>query len=368
MRFVLSHPEAARKKGQAAQRAIAKRFSRPAVTALLQAELARCRELSQKTGVQAFRRSGIQADGDGRALSNPATAGLAAGLNARTPERLNASPSVGPSLNARTPERLNAPSPWPLLLTLAAVSAFRGLSMGMSLPFFNVFFEERFHAPAAVIGTIFFGSQVVSLPSALVSSRLPHRYGVIPSLVVLRIVMTLALGVMGAAWATNLSRVYMAGVLLIAIVLNDGRTGGGLLSGSRGAVTRKRLRRLVNLGLPAALQLTLEVGVFAGASALAGKLTPVALASHQVALNVASFVFMIPLGMASASAALIPSKANTSSVSPGATAKSSSRAAPPSNRSRLQFVTCFSHSKKPQSEVYSCVLKASGESSVHSAR
>jgi MFS family permease len=71
--------------------------------------------------------------------------------------------------------------------------------MGMSLPFFNVFFEEQFGAPAAVIGAIFFGSQAASLPSAVVSSRLPPRFGVIPSLVALRIVMAFALAAMGAA-------------------------------------------------------------------------------------------------------------------------------------------------------------------------
>jgi multidrug resistance protein, MATE family len=65
------------------------------------------------------------------------------------------------------------------------------------------------------------------------------------------------------------------------------------------------VRRLVGLGLPAALQVTLEVGVFAAATALAGRLAPVALASHQIALNVASFVFMVPLGVASASAVLV---------------------------------------------------------------
>jgi MFS family permease len=115
------------------------------------------------------------------------------------------SSSAPPDLNARTPERPNAVSPWPLLLTLAAVSAFRGLSMGMSLPFFNVFFEERFHARAEVIGAIFFASQVAGLPSALFSSRLPPRYGAIPSLLFLRIAMALLLAVMGVAEGLTLA-------------------------------------------------------------------------------------------------------------------------------------------------------------------
>jgi MATE family multidrug resistance protein len=113
-----------------------------------------------------------------------------------------------------------------------------------------------------------------------------------------------ALGVAGAAWATNLCRLYLAAVLLGAILVHDRRTGGTLRR-SAAAGTTRRLRRLIALSLPAALQVTLEVGVFAAATALAGKLSPVALAAHQVALNIAAFVFMVPLGMASAGAVLV---------------------------------------------------------------
>ena len=63
-----------------------------------------------------------------------------------------------------------------------------------------------------------------------------------------------------------------------------------------------RLRRLVALGAPAAVQLTLEVGVFAAASALAGRMLPASLAAHQIAINLAGFTFMVPLGLASAGA------------------------------------------------------------------
>ena len=60
------------------------------------------------------------------------------------------------------------------------------------------------------------------------------------------------------------------------------------------------MRRLIGLGLPAARQVTLEVGVFAAATALAGRLPPAALAAHQIAVNIAAFTFMVPLGVASA--------------------------------------------------------------------
>jgi MATE family multidrug resistance protein len=107
-----------------------------------------------------------------------------------------------------------------------------------------------------------------------------------------------ALGSTGAAWATVLSRVYMAAVLLLAV--REARPG-------RPAVAPRRaewsaIRRLLGLGVPAGLQILLEVGVFATATALAGRLAPAALAAHQIALNLWSFVFMVPLGLNAAGA------------------------------------------------------------------
>jgi MATE family multidrug resistance protein len=113
-----------------------------------------------------------------------------------------------------------------------------------------------------------------------------------------------ALGVTGAAVATTVSRAYMAAVLLIAILLHDRRIQGRLAA-AIGSIEWARLARLVRLGFPAAAQLTLEIGAFATATALAGKLDPMAVASHQIALNVAAFVFMVPLGIASAGAVTV---------------------------------------------------------------
>lgn len=112
------------------------------------------------------------------------------------------------------------------------------------------------------------------------------------------------MGTAGAAWATVVSRVYMAGVLLTAIHLDE-RAAGRSIADVIGPIEVERLRRLLRLGLPAALQVTLEVGVFAAATALAARLDPVALAAHQIALNVASVVYMVPLGFSSAGAVLV---------------------------------------------------------------
>jgi MATE family multidrug resistance protein len=110
-----------------------------------------------------------------------------------------------------------------------------------------------------------------------------------------------ALGVTGAAWATVISRLYMAAVLLAAIVLYD-RWRWSDLPTLAGHLHRAWFRRLLQLGFPAASTVALEVGVFASATALAGRLDPISAASHQIALNIAAVSFMIPLGLGSAGA------------------------------------------------------------------
>jgi len=104
-----------------------------------------------------------------------------------------------------------------------------------------------------------------------------------------------ALGVAGAAWATVAARTVMACVLFGTILYRDRPL-------ERRRIEWWRMRRLLALGLPAASQVTLEVGVFAAATALAGRLAPASLAAHQIAVNIAAFTFMVPLGVASAGA------------------------------------------------------------------
>jgi MATE family multidrug resistance protein len=114
-----------------------------------------------------------------------------------------------------------------------------------------------------------------------------------------------ALGVPGSAWATLISRVYMAAVLLVAVKRHLSKLTlepSTPLAASDPAPARSLLSRLLSLGFPAASQITLEVGVFAAAAALAGKLSPIAIASHQIALNIIAVAFMIPLGLGSAAA------------------------------------------------------------------
>lgn len=105
----------------------------------------------------------------------------------------------------------------------------------------------------------------------------------------------------GAGWATCISRAYMAAVLLAYLLYYDRRQQVRLEHVSWHP-DAERLRDLFRLGLPAALQITGEVGVFAAAATLIGRLDKNSLAAHQIAINMASFTFMAPLGISSAAA------------------------------------------------------------------
>lgn len=61
-----------------------------------------------------------------------------------------------------------------------------------------------------------------------------------------------------------------------------------------------RIRELMSVGLPMAVTLLAEGGLFVAVALALGTLGEDVVASHQVALNIASFFFMIPLGLAMA--------------------------------------------------------------------
>ncbi len=110
-----------------------------------------------------------------------------------------------------------------------------------------------------------------------------------------------ALGVVGSAWSTAIARAYMAVVLVGYLLWFDHRHRTELLN-TPVEIDLPRIRRLIALGFPAAMQSTLESGVFAAVTTLIAKLGAVPLASHQIALNTVSLTYMVPLGISSAAA------------------------------------------------------------------
>ncbi|MCU1286411.1 MAG: mdtK [Acidobacteriales bacterium] len=110
-----------------------------------------------------------------------------------------------------------------------------------------------------------------------------------------------ALGVAGSGWATCISRGYMAVMLLAYILFYDWRHKTKL-HGAEFGLDIGRIRELLRLGLPAATQMAIEIGILTLATVVIGRLQPAALAAHQIALNVSSVTYMVPLGVSSAAA------------------------------------------------------------------
>jgi MATE family multidrug resistance protein len=110
-----------------------------------------------------------------------------------------------------------------------------------------------------------------------------------------------AMGTVGSGWSTAIARIYMAAVLIGYLFWYDHKHRTELLK-TPVDIDLKRIKQLIALGIPAAVQFTLETGVFATVTTLIAKLGPVPLATHQIALNTVAFTYMVPLGISSAAA------------------------------------------------------------------
>jgi MATE family multidrug resistance protein len=111
-----------------------------------------------------------------------------------------------------------------------------------------------------------------------------------------------ALGVFGSAQATTVSRLFMAALL---IGLGWRHLSMYLRSVAPDLLAIRPLVRMLRLGSPIGAQMVLEIGAFSTVALLMGWLGVVQVAAHQVAINVASLTFMVPLGVSSAAAVIV---------------------------------------------------------------
>lgn len=111
-----------------------------------------------------------------------------------------------------------------------------------------------------------------------------------------------SLGVVGSAWATTISRWLMVGILgaLAWHPLHE-----YLRPFRREAFAAGPLFRMLTIGTPIGMQALLEFGAFAAIALLMGRLGTTQVAGHQVAINLASLTFMVPLGVSAAAAVLV---------------------------------------------------------------
>jgi MATE family multidrug resistance protein len=111
-----------------------------------------------------------------------------------------------------------------------------------------------------------------------------------------------ALGVPGSAWATTLSRWLLVGILFV----QARRRLTPLVRPVRREIWGATpLARMLRLGLPIGAQMFLEFGAFALVALMMGWLGTRSMAGHQVAINLASLTFMVPLGVGDAASVLV---------------------------------------------------------------
>jgi multidrug resistance protein, MATE family len=111
-----------------------------------------------------------------------------------------------------------------------------------------------------------------------------------------------ALGVVGSAWATTVSR----GLLALWLWIAARRQLGPMLSPIRPEVWQlEPLGRMFRLGLPIGAQHVLEFGAFALVALMMGWMGTQQMAGHQVAINLAALTFMVPLGVGDAASVLV---------------------------------------------------------------
>jgi len=113
-----------------------------------------------------------------------------------------------------------------------------------------------------------------------------------------------AMGVAGSGIATTISRTLMLVALFCYTMARNRKMKFSLREAGLG-FQRHLVRNLLSLGIPASGQLLLEVGVFVTATFMIGRLGAVQLAAHQIVLQIASFTFMMAMGISAASAVIV---------------------------------------------------------------
>lgn len=107
------------------------------------------------------------------------------------------------------------------------------------------------------------------------------------------------LGLLGAGYATLLSRI-VSPLLLVALFACVPSIRASFALMRRVRASFARFARVLSVGLPIAGQMVLEVAAFSWSAVMMGWLGEVPLASHQIAMGLATFSFMIANGVAMA--------------------------------------------------------------------
>jgi MATE family multidrug resistance protein len=109
-------------------------------------------------------------------------------------------------------------------------------------------------------------------------------------------------GAAGCAWATLFSRSFMAIAIVAWIWFSSSAQTHGVRAPAREG---PGYGALLSVGVAAALSQVAEAGAFSGMTIIAGRIGADAVAAYQILLQTLAVVFMIALGMSSATAVLV---------------------------------------------------------------
>ncbi|MEN3324594.1 MATE family efflux transporter [Mariniflexile soesokkakense] len=104
------------------------------------------------------------------------------------------------------------------------------------------------------------------------------------------------MGIVGAAYGTLISRIIMVWYLWLLLKLKD-KSKAYVLNLKFFVLDKLMLRKLLDLGMPSAMQMFFEVGIFTAAIWLSGLLGKNPQAANQIALNLSSMTFMVAMGL-----------------------------------------------------------------------
>jgi MATE family multidrug resistance protein len=105
---------------------------------------------------------------------------------------------------------------------------------------------------------------------------------------------------MGAGWATLITRIFIFIVLGIIILKHKTFKRYIVVRSLVWKLRWKTLKDLLHIGIPSSFQISMEAGAFAVSGILIGTLGAVEQAAHQIALSCASLTFMVSMGLSQA--------------------------------------------------------------------
>lgn len=107
------------------------------------------------------------------------------------------------------------------------------------------------------------------------------------------------LGLMGAGWATLISRILMP-LLMGWYVMKSSRYKPFNIQWTGKKLSFPMINRILKIGIPTGFQYIFEVSAFGSAAIMMGWIGVNALAGHQIALNLASISYMMAAGLSTA--------------------------------------------------------------------